>query len=578
MSASTANTVDSISIESSQAAGKSSPTSFFSTLDTAVVDDDNVHFRVTTTDSPFEKMNTFSQKFDSDQFPFEDYIDRSKRLTSLPSFFDVDESEASDSKKRTSKVRFIIQSPDDPSNPAEMTASTPDDDPEILNIVNNSETFLEVESEDWWTFGRRSPLKIEEVIDPIDQSDNPVTSASKSDETPSIDSPTSNKIITPSSPPDPIKSVELHQSPPDPPNLDQVSHLRNSFLDKMLSDENCPDSIDDDPTCSIIAAHPKSKARDLQLADMELECPSALVKIDEIVETRVGDIGASKSGINPKYRGKNSLVMEKTSGTLKNEVMHELLTNFHSIKLKTIVVNDKNLCNAIINSETDVINSDLSLVKSACSVDKKTDDRLMANSQYGNYDISCMDNNIVNDSTISEQCCYDKCAIVRCNDEVYDNNAMTHVDLRYDQYREDFMIAITPGRVRSFVKNYEISGNETSDYNECCVGVNDGLWQSSRYRGEEQLGKGVGVRGEVRSVGTCLRKDEGTWGKKKSVKFDDCQGTGSGDRGVKVKRRAPARPPGGNVGGIVDSYEKVQRRESIEGADNQDHKKVGCIS
>uniref|UniRef100_A0A0C9QHJ0 Uncharacterized protein n=1 Tax=Fopius arisanus TaxID=64838 RepID=A0A0C9QHJ0_9HYME len=519
---------------------------------------DDVFFRVTTTDTPFEKfINTFSLTFDSetpDQFVFDELIDRSR----------------SSPLKTTPKVRFIIET-ESPPSPKSPVIPTSQEDLEILTIVNNSESFLGVESEDWWVSGRRSPVKIDEIIEPLKkndqiQNDEEMTSdimessrdksIRSSDEAP----PTCGEVMESA---DFIKPDELKSMPErwSPQNVDQVPHLlRNSFLDKMLSEESYPGSIDDDTTCSIIATHPKSKASDLLLPD---ECTGGLVEIDNTDKTDktsedVGNVG------NGPISGKNPVVMGKSLGTIKCQVMNELLTNFHSIKLKTV---DK----THDNGEYVGVNRDESLVNSACSVDKKTDDsRLVSNINCQNVgdDFSHFRGNYIRGYNR-----YDKCAIGSCN-EVYDNdnNDMTDVGLR-DERVDD--VGITRGRVKSFVRNFETCANEREDYSKLREswgdwGVGDrereGRGPSPRCKvgvTSEQMGCTVILRKQMGKDGTlspCWRRQV-SGGKKKSVKFDGGHTVIEGD-GAKVKRRAPERPGGESDGGIVDVYEEVKRKQS----------------
>ena len=116
------------------------PTSITSFIDNSLVDEleeesEEVYFRVTTTNVPFEKClsgwsvsidsKEFNSNFDeTDHFIFEDYIDRSRRLNARPAAaaflfdddtfdnFAKDDADGVESNPRTAtKVRFVIESP-----------------------------------------------------------------------------------------------------------------------------------------------------------------------------------------------------------------------------------------------------------------------------------------------------------------------------------------------------------------------------------------------------------------------------------------------------------------------------------
>ena len=251
-----------------------------------------------------------------------------------------------------------------------------------------------------------------------------------------------------------------------------VSVRRNSFLDKMLNEENA---------CAVIATHPKLcdsklekemlptclelKSSEQEFLALQIGSNRKVPKISSgVEETRNKD---QKVKISEKKKEKNlkkdKISETKSVGEVKCDVLNELLCNFSAIKLKSV---------ARSNVDRDPSANHVKLpVQSACK--QKTDELRVK--KYGSASARITDPNEALVSVEDRLDSVDKCAIARrssktCNNSI-DNNAKTPVALSNDQSHNAF--SITPGSVRNFIKHYEIhqetnnqSCNENSNKNE----------------------------------------------------------------------------------------------------------------
>lgn len=144
-------------------------------------EEEEVCFRVTTTNVPFEKSlggwslsidgtNFVGNRDGTDNYIFEDYIDRSRRVNARTAFFFDDDTfesfvrdDAAGTKRRSAtKVRFVIESP---------SSSTPD--PELddtCDDLGNIETLIV--DDEGFDDNHRSSVIITEIIDTDQTTDN----------------------------------------------------------------------------------------------------------------------------------------------------------------------------------------------------------------------------------------------------------------------------------------------------------------------------------------------------------------------------------------------------------------------
>lgn len=211
-----------------------------------------------------------------------------------------------------------------------------------------------------------------------------------------------------------------------------VSVRRNSFLDKMLSDEM---------SCEVIAIHRKpddpKQEKIILSTNWETETKQEIPFISSKIEI------VKKSEIDEK---------KKSVGEAKCDVLNELLCNFSAIKLKSVpAVNNKNDCDTSANlvkfvdksvreQKTDDDDNELIVENDGSASAKVTD---------SNDALPCIMDRIAS----VDKCAIDKTSPKTCNNSI-DNNAKTPVALSIDQSHDAF--SITPGSVRNFIKHYEI--------------------------------------------------------------------------------------------------------------------------
>ena len=130
---------------------------------------EEIYFRVTTTDRPFEKclgdwnesydydVTEFNEETNNDSYVFEDYLDRSNKLNTRPGllfsedFFSIPQDDNSASTERsTTRVRFVIESP---------STSTPDLD--LEGDCTSYEEFVEKQFENY----EKSSVQLVELTD-----------------------------------------------------------------------------------------------------------------------------------------------------------------------------------------------------------------------------------------------------------------------------------------------------------------------------------------------------------------------------------------------------------------------------
>lgn len=231
-----------------------------------------------------------------------------------------------------------------------------------------------------------------------------------------------------------------------------VSLRRNSFLDKMLSEE----------PCEVIATHVKaddSRPEKRMQPASKLESPPrelpALATSSGRNVVKSSKFDKSKIEIPKEKILEGGKTLKKSFGEAKCDVLNELLCNFSAIKLKS-VASSKLVGRGPSPNHLKLPD------ESVC--DQKTDELRVE--EGGSASVSVTDCSEALTSVEDQLISVNKCAITRrspktCNNSI-DNNAKTPIALSIDQSHEAF--SITPGRVRNFIKHYEIQ-QETS--NQC---------------------------------------------------------------------------------------------------------------
>ncbi|KAF7992810.1 hypothetical protein HCN44_005154 [Aphidius gifuensis] len=515
-------------------------------------DEDFSLFQITTSNSPFEKYignwsviledkqlsNTFNK---SNEFIFDDYIDRSKRLIYEKENLFINQNNNDEfvdlCGNKIPKVRFIIQAPSD---------SISDDECELSSVINDDDLVIEDSNQDSWETQSLSPLKITE-IDDSESTENEVVICKINTPSIELESISSIKdeidsIIT-------LPQIEINNLQEKSEYLENkdnkivnsndiaLDNNREIFFKNMLIDEKQEDKKNNS-TCSIIATHLKSKAP-LDISSIEKYQKiksSSILNNNDVLSSSTSvknniSLTSYSSGNIPKIPPKvppkpfkKSQNIQQTNDYAKSQVLNELLCTFNSIKLKTIDdnnnstnnnnnnstnTNTNNNNNNSINSFDDVINIENNELKNInLSVGKKTEDKKYIknsginsvvnnlkngihddiennnNNNNNNDDNDDDDNNIDKNEILIFPIVKNKCAIdknnlsslcinndnnnTNINDDNNNNNKnvnmvnMTDVNLSDDQsYCDKISVAIIPGRVRSFIENYEINVKKT---------------------------------------------------------------------------------------------------------------------
>jgi hypothetical protein len=240
-----------------------------------------------------------------------------------------------------------------------------------------------------------------------------------------------------------------------------VSLHRNTFLEAMLSENqfySTPNSsVTPSINCEIIATHPKEDPNvELDHKQNTIVAPSsnfAITLTDNVSKPHI----LSKSNVNPY----NS----KSAGDIKHDMLNELLTNFNSIKLRSVYTNNKVLHLEDLSKQDTVIEKFFETKTD--NIDKirqeQTDVKEVDNANSNiNLNLDLLD--LEKESRDINFNNKDACAIVTETAYTYcnanDNKVMTPVVVSNDQYCE--AVSITPGSVKNFIKYYEIHSEISS--------------------------------------------------------------------------------------------------------------------
>lgn len=493
-------------------------------------DDDYTFFKLTKSSSaPFEnyidgwsvRLEDSSNPNQTNKFIFDDYIDRGRQLTAEKANLLLenidDEKGLKDSCPRVPKVRFVIQAPSD---------SLSDEGCEVYSVVNDNDLSLEDGNQDLWMPQSLSPLKITEINDSIEENEATedtnnsnqllvTLSEKKITEIEEEKSQDPNVILELEFP---IINMEKLNNTIEPPELRKIEKSMENFDNESFKD--IPSNIKRDfffknmlnnetSACSIIATHSKSKEsfdflNNKKITDINLSSVLNNSESPSSIEEKNNKISSgSIPKIRPKVPPKPLKNQSTTTDDAKCQVLNELVCTFNSIKLKSIDDNNneqtinfqskKIIKDDKLSIHNDEINDEIKNLNCACSVDKKTDIKKLIKISSGASNV--LDNAIVNNKLSISSNNKNKCAIVsynystKCmynNDNNNINKIMTDVDVSYDQVSLD----ILPGRVKNFIKNYEINVTKTTEnskINHTCQDVVNYYNEELKYLDDKNL-------------------------------------------------------------------------------------------
>ncbi|XP_066594583.1 uncharacterized protein [Prorops nasuta] len=293
-----------------------------SPLESTFDEENEVCFRVTTTNLPFEKClkrwdfdnrRSSYEEDRSNDFIFQDYMDRSNKANIIKSklnFSSENFNSIEESKPHSpTRVRFVIESPSTSASEYKSLVDSNEAYRELQNVeslLNESEENCEESEEKTTDFDKFSDF----ALDLKATSEFVLTESSmilsNFTNTSEIDDDSKDKDLAKL-----VEEAQTHEGLGDSTEKDyNVNERRNSFLETMLSD-------DQRGTCEIIAARLK------------------IVKIPE--ERSVDDSRSiAEKNVEAKRNLADKKVEAKSVGEAKSDVLDELLKNFNTIKLKPV--------------------------------------------------------------------------------------------------------------------------------------------------------------------------------------------------------------------------------------------------
>ncbi|XP_014224781.1 uncharacterized protein LOC106650976 [Trichogramma pretiosum] len=243
---------------------------------------------------------------------------------------------------------------------------------------------------------------------------------------------------------------------------------RNVFLNTMLDDHNFEKNslTEKSANCEVIATHPKPAPTPFTTDEQNSEQLSdAILVTDEAVPSNNSKkITLKETGAPPNSQNKMETLPSgnKSVGEARSDMLNELLTNFESIKLKSVknLVDNLPISSEETQKDTPPINSvtqktdvapdatEIFVQKTTTSLRSRSKKPAVATESRGTDPIPDVPSAII-DETLNSQ---------RSDN---DNKAMATVDCN-DQSSES--ISIAPGSVKNFVMYYEIHSELSTVY------------------------------------------------------------------------------------------------------------------